>query len=259
MRIDEFITKVKRKETPFYQRLYAIGKYYKQLEVPYMRGLHDLLYAENRFRINAWRNFWRVVYHQPLFRSRCAECGKHLYIYHSGQGLPWIVGDPEIHFGNDVSIYDKATIVAMTMGEHPRLQIGSNTDFAQPTTFMVGREISVGSNCMIGCSLIADNPGHNMDYRKRLQRLHKILIGKVHIGDYVWAGQYSVIVGNIAVGDGAVIGANAVVTGDVPPFCVVSGNPARIVKKLPFSKTMIEEFGDATYRRYLEAEVSEYL
>ena len=65
------------------------------------------------------------------------------------------------------------------------------------------------------------------------------------------------IVGNITVGDGAVIGVNSVVTTNVPPFCVVSGNPAKIVKKLPFKKNMIEEFGEEQYGMYMEAKVDE--
>jgi acetyltransferase-like isoleucine patch superfamily enzyme len=46
----------------------------------------------------------------------------------------------------------------------------------------------------------------------------------------------------------------AVVARDVPPFCVVAGNPARIVKKLPFPEEMIEQVGEEQYRFYQEAE-----
>lgn len=259
MSLADFITKIKRGETPFYRMLYAIGKRFRNFEIPYIRGLHDILYQENRFRINTWRSFWRVVYHQPLFRSRCVECGKNLYLYHSGQGLPWIEGNLKIHVGSDVNIFDKATFIALTVGENPRLVIGDHTDIAQPITIMIGNEVEIGSHCLIGCTLISDNPGHNMDYRKRFQKLHKIVIGRVKIGNYVWAGHQSMIIGNVTVGDGAVIGVNTVVMNDVPPFCIVSGNPARIAKKLPFRKDMIEEFGEAQYNKYLEAKVEDQL
>jgi acetyltransferase-like isoleucine patch superfamily enzyme len=63
------------------------------------------------------------------------------------------------------------------------------------------------------------------------------------------------IVGNVTIGDGAIIGAHSVVTSSVPPFCVAVGNPARVVKKLPFPKEMIEVVGEEAYRRYLETTI----
>ncbi|WP_312745659.1 CatB-related O-acetyltransferase [Cedecea neteri] len=50
------------------------------------------------------------------------------------------------------------------------------------------------------------------------------------IGNDVWIGNDVVLKGGITIGDGAIIAANAVVTKDVPPYAVVAGVPARIVK-----------------------------
>lgn len=50
------------------------------------------------------------------------------------------------------------------------------------------------------------------------------------IGNDVWIGGNAVILGGVQVGDGAVIAAGAVVTQDVPPYAVVGGVPARIIK-----------------------------
>lgn len=50
------------------------------------------------------------------------------------------------------------------------------------------------------------------------------------IGDNVNVGCNSVLLGNITIGDNAIIGAGSVVVKDVPPFAVVAGNPARIVR-----------------------------
>lgn len=55
--------------------------------------------------------------------------------------------------------------------------------------------------------------------------------GKLTIGNDVWVGQYAVILPSCKnIGDGAVIGAGAVVTKDVPPYAIVGGNPAKIIK-----------------------------
>mgnify|MGYP003575309401 CR=1 FL=1 len=50
------------------------------------------------------------------------------------------------------------------------------------------------------------------------------------IGNDVWIGDGAVILAGITVGSGAVIGANSVVTKDVPPFAIVGGAPARLIR-----------------------------
>lgn len=52
------------------------------------------------------------------------------------------------------------------------------------------------------------------------------------IGDNVDIGAHAMILGPIKIGDNAVIGAGAVVIKDVPPYAVVAGNPAKIIKML---------------------------
>ena len=54
--------------------------------------------------------------------------------------------------------------------------------------------------------------------------------GDTVIGNDVWTGWDSTILPGVTIGDGAVIGARSVVTRDVPPYAVVAGNPARIVR-----------------------------
>jgi len=54
--------------------------------------------------------------------------------------------------------------------------------------------------------------------------------GEVIIGDDVWLGMNSTIMSGLRVGQGAVIGACSVVTKDVPPYAIVGGNPAAIIK-----------------------------
>ncbi|EFK96822.1 transferase hexapeptide repeat containing protein [sediment metagenome] len=52
----------------------------------------------------------------------------------------------------------------------------------------------------------------------------------IHIGNDVWVGEASMIMGGVNVGDGAIIAARSVVTKDVPPYAIVAGVPAKIVK-----------------------------
>jgi virginiamycin A acetyltransferase len=67
--------------------------------------------------------------------------------------------------------------------------------------------------------------------------------GDITIGNDVWIGFEAVILAGVTIGDGAVVGARAVVTKDVPPYGIVGGVPAKIIRK---------RFDDATIERLLK-------
>lgn len=73
---------------------------------------------------------------------------------------------------------------------------------------------------------------------------HSAVAKRTRIGNDVWIGYGAVIISGVTVGDGAVIGAGAVVTKDVPPYAVVGGVPARVIRK---------RFDEATIGRLLAA------
>lgn len=55
--------------------------------------------------------------------------------------------------------------------------------------------------------------------------------GDIVIGNDVWIGYEAVILAGVTIGDGAIIGARAVVTKDVPPYTIVGGVPARVIRR----------------------------
>jgi virginiamycin A acetyltransferase len=63
--------------------------------------------------------------------------------------------------------------------------------------------------------------------------------GDIVVGNDVWLGYKSVVMSGVTIGDGAIIGAYSVVTKDVPPYAIVGGNPAKIIRKR-FSDSDIE-------------------
>ncbi|MBP2032211.1 acetyltransferase-like isoleucine patch superfamily enzyme [Clostridium algifaecis] len=64
--------------------------------------------------------------------------------------------------------------------------------------------------------------------------------GKIVVKDDVWIGMNSIILSNVTIGQGAIIGAGSVVTKDVPPYAIVCGNPAKVVK-YRFNKDTIDK------------------
>lgn len=52
------------------------------------------------------------------------------------------------------------------------------------------------------------------------------------IEDNVWIGEYAAILKGVTIGTGSIVASHAVVTKDVPPYTIVAGNPARVVKEL---------------------------
>lgn len=65
--------------------------------------------------------------------------------------------------------------------------------------------------------------------------------GNIDIGHDVWIGHGATILSGVSIGSGAIIGAMAVVSKDVPPYAVVVGNPAKVIK-YRFNEAIIKDF-----------------
>jgi virginiamycin A acetyltransferase len=103
------------------------------------------------------------------------------------------------------------------------------------------RHTTVGRYCSIAQGVRTMNRNHPLEFKSThafffnpelgLIREDPINYLPLEIGNDVWIGAKAVILPNVRkIGDGAVIGASAVVNKDVPPYAVVVGNPARVVR-----------------------------
>lgn len=63
---------------------------------------------------------------------------------------------------------------------------------------------------------------------------------RITIGNDVWIGEHAIILSGVSVGNGAVIAAGAVVTKDVPPYAIVGGVPAKVIRYRFSQETMAE-------------------
>jgi virginiamycin A acetyltransferase len=64
--------------------------------------------------------------------------------------------------------------------------------------------------------------------------------GDTTVGNDVWIGQEATIMPGVTIGDGAIVAAKSVVTADVPPYAIVGGNPAKLIRRR-FADNVIAE------------------
>ena len=88
--------------------------------------------------------------------------------------------------------------------------------------------VIIGNRVMIATHTSISSLTH--DYSHENMRFAPIISKPVIIEDDVWIGSNAVINPGVFIGRGAVVGAGSVVTKDVPPFAIVVGIPARILK-----------------------------
>lgn len=71
----------------------------------------------------------------------------------------------------------------------------------------------------------------------------------ITIGNDVWIGEGAFVRRGVTIGDGAIIGARAVVMKDVPPYAIVAGTPAKVIR-YRFSETIIQQLLEIAWWRY---------
>lgn len=118
----------------------------------------------------------------------------------------------------------------------PSFDIGEFTYFSPDLTLKTwidGERITIGRFCSIGERVYIATGGNR---RTDLAALFPFdtstyrTTANTRIGNDVWIGSHAIILGGVIVGHGAVIGSGAVVFSDVPPFAIVAGNPAKVVR-----------------------------
>ncbi len=123
-----------------------------------------------------------------------------------------------------------------------RLKIGNNVDIGNNSFISANNNVEVGNNIIMSSYVFISDHDHGFeDITKNLHEQPLSEGGFVKIGDNVFLGVKCSILKNVTIGEHSVVAANAVVTRNVPPYSIVAGNPAKIVKKYNFEKKSWEK------------------
>jgi acetyltransferase-like isoleucine patch superfamily enzyme len=101
-----------------------------------------------------------------------------------------------------------------------KLIIGNYVSIASDSMFLLGlnHQTQTMTTYPLHTRLIGPSPLDNVNK------------GPIIIEDEAWIGAYAIVMSGVTIGKGAIVAAGAVVTRDVPPYAIVGGNPAKIIK-----------------------------
>lgn len=139
--------------------------------------------------------------------------------------------DQESVIGDNSKLLCTVEYNGVVFDKQPQIQIGRNFHSTRGLTIQCARKVIIGNNvlCASDVFIIDYNHGLNPLTDNYLENDLEISEGVI-IKDGVWIGNNAIILGNVIIGEKAIIAAGSVVTRNVPPYTIVAGNPANIIK-----------------------------
>lgn len=143
-----------------------------------------------------------------------------------------IVNPPGISIGDWVSIGAGAVIEALVPDDGVTVTFGDGAYVGHQLRLTAVGEVVIGEEAMLSDRCYVSDTNHIYeDVTQPIKRQGLRPGRRVEIGPGAWLGVGATVCGPVRVGQNSVVGAGCVVTTDVPDFCVVAGNPARIVRR----------------------------
>lgn len=182
---------------------------------------------------------WMIRVRLRLFQFKWIKKNK------NNETIPMVLFNPD-----NVSVgkctYGCLNIVSF--GDDTKLSIGNYVSISEDVTFLLDVE-------------------HYTDkistYPFKVKLLHNCTFeafskGDIVVEDDVWIGYGATIMSNVHIGQGAVVAAGAVVTKDVPPYAIVGGVPARVIR-YRFETEIIDELLKVDYSKLDEIAIREHI
>lgn len=146
-----------------------------------------------------------------------------------------------------VGRYTYGPINALMSNHDTRLTIGSFCSIASKVSFIVSADHYTNR--------ISSFPFKGRVLGEQLEGVSK---GDIIVDDDVWIGYGATIMSGVHIGQGAVVAAGAVVTKDVPPYAIVGGVPAKVIK-YRFEPEMIEELLKIDYSKLTKEDIEKHI
>lgn len=165
---------------------------------------------------------------RPWYRWRFAEFGEGSEL---GTGCE-IANARSIAIGCHVQIQRHARIEAHDLRDGKvRIRIGDGSIIAPYVHIGAVDSVTIGKNCGIApFTWITDHDHDTSDPMQPVVTQRRVLAAPTVIEDGVYIGERVAILRGVRVGTCSIVGTNSVVTRDVPPFSIVVGIPARVIK-----------------------------
>lgn len=132
----------------------------------------------------------------------------------------------------------------------------------------IGNFTAIGKDSILG---LGQHPtdyltSHSIFYKKGNWGWHDDWIApiefnddkRIHVGNDVWIGRHCMVMDGVTIGDGVTVAAGAVVTKDIPPFAIVGGVPAKVIK-YKFSQEMIDRLEEIQWWNLPDDEISKVI
>lgn len=158
---------------------------------------------------------------------------------------PFAIWDSRTEFTPLSAVRRGAKLCNVKLGDYSSIGINSKVFNAVIGKFsVIAREAYVG----VGPHPTTYLTPHSIFYKNNPWGFHPEWVEKIeydenpisHIGNDVWIGTRAIIMDGVTIGDGAIVAAGAVVTKDIPPYAIVGGVPAKIIR-YRFSDDIIDK------------------
>jgi len=187
------------------------------LPVPDPNRIYPAMYGPN----GGLAQGWPVAFLKPLVQSPFTEVGEYTYYADPVDPTGFERNNVLFHYGPD------------------KLVIGKFTAIAREVKFLMG----AATHVMDGLSTYPF-PIFGGDWLEHMGRFaERSFRGDTVVGNDVWFGYQALVMPGVRIGDGAIVAARSVVSSDVPPYSIVAGNPARVIR---------QRFTDDTITRLLK-------
>lgn len=175
-----------------------------------------------RFLVRKAVIFFYSLLTAPFNLRHCDKVGSRVRTRHR----PHIENMGTMVIGNDVNINSRNVQTDLVTGPHGYLEVGDQTSINFGVSIVANKKITIGKRVRIGpYTMIYDSNMHV--HGNRYERAPG---DPVTVDDDVWLASRVMVMKGSKIGKGSIVAAGSVVSGIIPPYVVVAGMPAQIIK-----------------------------